>query len=90
MNPKQQKIESRGVRYATILVNGILFLINFLLFFFVWTRLFPQVEGLWRLLPCWLLAYLVTWVLVYLTNGIARLYVTLAFLGLLTFVLLYR
>lgn len=37
--------ESKALRYVTILINGLLFLIDFLLVYFVWFRLLPPIGG---------------------------------------------
>jgi len=70
--------------------NALLFLTNFFLIYFIWVVAIPGVTGASRLLPCWLLAFVLTWVMVRLTRVTARLFLTLAFMGLLLFVLLSR
>jgi hypothetical protein len=70
--------------------NALLFLTNFFLIYFIWVVAAPGVTGASRLFPCWLLAFVMTWVMVRLTRVTARLLLTLAFIGLLFFVLLSR
>ncbi len=67
-------------------LNVLLFFSIFLLLYFLWVLSFPGVSGLSRLIPCWVLAYGFTWIVVYLTRGTARLLVTLTFLALVIFV----
>jgi len=86
--PKKPKAqEQRILNWGT---NALLFLTNFFLMYFIWVVAVPAVTGLGRLLSCWLLAFVMTWVMVRLTRVTARLFLTLAFMALLFFVLLSR
>jgi hypothetical protein len=82
--------KSKNQRILNWGTNALLFLTNFFLMYFIWVVLAPGVTGIARLFPCWLLAFGMTWVMVRLTKITARLFLTLAFLGLLFFVLLSR
>jgi hypothetical protein len=70
------------------LVNLLLLLINFFLCYFLWVVALPQVVGLVRILSSWVVAYLLTVLIVYATRPRPRLAVTLLFIALLLFVLL--
>lgn len=69
-------------------INALLFITNFFLMYFIWVVLAPGVTGFSRLIPCWFAAFVMTWIIVRLTRVTARLFLTLAFMGLLIFVLL--
>jgi len=79
--------DQRTLNWGT---NALLFLTNFFLLYFIWVVAAPNVTGISRLFPCWLLAFVMTWVMVRLTRVTTRLFLTLAFMGLLFFVLLSR
>lgn len=84
-NPKDP--DQRILNWGT---NALLFLTNFFLMYFIWVVAAPGITGLARLFPCWLLAFVMTWIIARLTRVTARIFLTLAFMGLLFFVLLSR
>ena len=87
---KNVKFQLKDHRFLSLAVNGTLFFINFLFFYFIWVVVFPASQGKSRLIPCWVLGYLFTWLLVRYTRGLDRILITLSFAGLLAFVLLSR
>jgi len=74
-----------------ICLSAILFIVNFLLFYFVFISAFKEeLTGLVRLGFCWLGAYALTWICSYLAKGKARLLLTLVFIGILFVVFMFR
>lgn len=91
--PTKKHARSRKTAEPRILnwgTNALLFLANFFLMYFIWVVAAPGVTGVWRLFPCWLLAFVMTWIIVRMTRVAARLILTLALVGLLLFVLLSK
>jgi len=70
-------------RFVGVFLNAILFICNFLLFYFVWLYAFPDITGLLRVALCWVGAYVMTWIMSFLAKGVARLVLVVAFLGIL-------
>lgn len=72
-------------------LSAVLFVTNFLLFYFICTIAFKdEFSGLVRLVFCWLGSYGLTWMCSYLTAGKARLVLTLLFVGILVIVFMFR
>lgn len=91
-NPKKQAekpkfMDRRGIN---LVISAVLFLTNFLLMYFIFQRTFPDIVGISRVLMVWVGAYAMTWVMSYVTRGLARLVLSLTLLGVLYAVLLYR
>jgi len=84
---KKKQQEHRLLGWGT---NALLFLVNFLLMYSIWAMAAPGVAGLARLFPCWLVAFVLTWIIACMTGITVRLLLTLAFMGLLIFVSLPR
>ena len=80
-------LERREVR---IFLNAILFIINFLLIYFLWLKVFPGMTGITRLIACWIGAYAFTWSITYVFKGPGRLVLALLFLGVLYAVFRYN
>lgn len=77
-------------RDVTIILSAVLFITNFLLFYFIWLYAFPGITGILRLIFCWIGAYAFTWLMTYMTRGLARLVLTLIMLGVQYLVFYYR
>jgi hypothetical protein len=77
-------------RAVGILLNAVLFVTNFLLFYFIWLYAFPDITGLVRVGLCWVGAYVLTWIMASLAKGVTRLALAAAFLGILYFVFKYQ
>jgi hypothetical protein len=77
-------------RAVSIILNAVLFISNFLLFYFIWLYSFPDITGLARVGLCWAGAYALTWVMASQTRGAARLALVTVFLGILYVVFRYR
>lgn len=77
--------EPRLLNWGT---NALLFMVNFFLLYFIWVAAAPGVTGLFRLFSSWLAAFALTWIIARQTRATARIFLTLAFMGLLIFVLL--
>lgn len=77
-------------RYVAIFLNGILFVTNFLLFYFIWLYAFADITGLLRLVFCWAGAYSLTWIMSLMAKGAARLALVGVFLGILYFILMQK
>jgi hypothetical protein len=93
MKKPHQQAESSGIlerRPVGIFLNGVLFVCNFLLFYFIWLYSFPDITGLLRVVLCWVGAYVLTWVMALLAKGAARLVLAAVFLGILYVVFMYR
>jgi len=87
---KSPSFQLKNHRFFALAVNGTLFFVNFLFFYFIWVVVFPASQGMSRVVTCWILGYLFTWLVVHFTKGLDRILVTLCFAGLLAFVLLSR
>ena len=68
-NSKKSILERRDV---TIILSAVLFVINFMLFYFIWLYAFPDMTGIVRVVFCWVGAYAFTWLMTYVTKGVAR------------------
>lgn len=77
-------------RDVAILLSAVLFVINFLLFYFIGLYAFPEMTGIARVVLYWVGAYSLTWVMTYLTKGVSRLILTLVMLGVHYVVFHYR
>jgi len=77
-------------RPVGVFLNAILFISNFLLFYFIWLYAFPDITGILRVVLCWVGAYVLTWVMAYLAKGAARLALVAVFLGILYIVFKYQ
>lgn len=77
-------------RDVVILLSGVLFIINFMLFYFIWIYAFPEMTGFKRLLFCWVGAYAFTWFINRMTKGLERLILTLILLVVQYLVFHYR
>lgn len=82
------KISDR--RDVAIILSAVLFVINFLCFYFIWSLVFPEITGILRIIFCWVGAYALTWVMTYLTRGVARLVLTLIMLAVQYVIFHYR
>jgi hypothetical protein len=69
------KISER--RDVAIILAGVLFVINFLCIYFIWSSIFPEITGILRLVLCWIGAYSMTWFMTYVTKGVSRLVLTI-------------
>ncbi|PLX81735.1 MAG: hypothetical protein C0617_16115 [Desulfuromonas sp.] len=79
----------QGRPWAAWALNVVLYLINFLLIAFIWARSTPREGGVVRLAICWIIAYILTRVIVHSTKVPMRALMTVALGGLLGFVLLF-
>jgi hypothetical protein len=77
-------------RPVAIFLNAVLFVCNFLLFYFIWLYAFPDITGLIRVALCWGGAYVLTWIMASLAKGGARLALTVVFLGIVYVVFKYQ
>lgn len=77
-------------RDVTIILSAILFIINFLLFYFIWLYAFPEMTGIVRIIFCWVGAYAFTWLMTYMTKGVWRLVLTLIMLAVQFVVFHYK
>lgn len=77
-------------RAIGIFLSALLFGTNFLLFYFIWQHAFPGITGIVRVGMCWVGAYAFTWMMTYVTKGIARLALALILMAVLFFVLNYK
>ena len=84
---KKNVFERRDV---TIILSAVLFVINFMFFWFIWQYAFPGITGIARLLLCWVGAYAFTWLMNYMTKGVWRLILTLFMLGVHYLIFHYR
>lgn len=84
---KKNILERRDV---VMIMSAVLFVINFMFFYFIWLYAFPGITGIMRLLLCWVGAYAFTWLMNYMTKGIWRLILTLIMLGVQYMVFYYR
>ena len=64
-------------RDVTMILSAVLFVINFMFFWFIWNYAFPGITGIARLLLCWVGAYALTWLMNYMTKGVWRLFLVL-------------
>lgn len=96
MRPMQKTIKTtRETGFAerrdvAIILSAVLFVINFLCFYFIWIAVFPEITGIARMVICWIGAYALTWVMTYTTKGVARLILTLIMLAVQYVVFHYR
>jgi hypothetical protein len=77
-------------RDVSLILSAVLFVINFLLFYFIWLYAFPDMTGIIRVVLCWGGAYAMTWLMTCMTKGLARLILTLIMLGVQYLVFHYR
>lgn len=84
---KKSVLERRDV---VIIMSAVLFVINFMCFYFIWLYAFPGMTGIMRLIFCWVGAYVFTWFMNYMTKGAARLVLTLIMLGVQYLVFHYK
>lgn len=77
-------------RDVAILLSAVLFVINFLLFYFIWLYVFPDLTGMTRMAVCWVGAYAMTWAMTHFAKGLTRLILTLLMLGVQYLVFHYR
>ena len=92
---KKTKDKTQGTpvlerRDVTIILSAVLFVINFMLFYFIWLYAFPDTKGILRVVLCWGGAYAMTWLMTCMTKGLARLILTLIMLGVQYLVFHYR
>jgi len=93
MKNPHQPAENRSFleqRAVGVFLSAVLFVCNFLLFYFIWLHSFPDITGLLRVGLCWVGAYALTWVMASLAKGGARLALAAAFLVILYVVFRYR
>lgn len=84
---KKSVFERRDV---TIILSAVLFVINFLFFYFIWLYAFPGITGIVRVLLCWVGAYAFTWLMTYMTKGIWRLLLVVFMMGVQYLVFHYK
>jgi hypothetical protein len=77
-------------RDVAIILAGVLFVINFLCIYFIWSSIFPEITGILRLVLCWIGAYAMTWFMTYVTKGVSRLILTLIMLAVQYVIFHYR
>lgn len=77
-------------REVRIFLNAVLFIINFLLIYFLWLKVFPGMTGVPRLIACWVGAYAFTWTTTLVFRGPGRLVLSLLLLGVLYVVFSYQ
>lgn len=77
-------------RDVTIILSAVLFVINFLFFYFIWLYAFPTIIGIMRVLFCWVGAYAFTWLMNYMTKGVWRLILVLIMMGVQYLVFHYK
>lgn len=77
-------------RDVTLILSAVLFVINFMFFYFIWLYAFPAITGILRLLLCWVGAYAFTWLMNYMTKGVWRLILTLIMLAVQYMVFYYK
>ncbi|MBL0226881.1 MAG: hypothetical protein IPQ16_15345 [Geobacteraceae bacterium] len=77
-------------RDVAIILAGVLFVINFLCIYFIWSFIFPEITGILRLVLCWIGAYSMTWFMTYVTKGVSRLILTLIMLAVQYVIFHYR
>ncbi len=85
-----QNLKIAERRDVAIILSVVLFVINFLLFYFIWISAFPEMTGILRVVLCWIGAYALTLVMTYMTKGVARLILTLVMMGVQYMVFHYR
>ena len=68
-------------RDVAIILSAVLFVINFLCIYFIWSSIFAEITGILRLVVCWIGAYAMTWFMTYVTKGVSRLILTLIMLA---------
>lgn len=93
MQTKQETTGTKNVferRDVTIILSAVLFVINFLFFYFIWLYAFPSITGIMRIIFCWIGAYAFTWFMNYMTKGIWRLFLVLFMMGVQYLVFHYR
>lgn len=84
---KKSAFERRDV---TIILSAVLFIINFLFFYFIWLYAFPGITGIMRIVFCWIGAYAFTWLMTSMTKGVWRLILTLIMMGVQYLVFHYK
>ena len=84
---KKSVFERRDV---TIILSAVLFVINFLFFYFIWLYAFPSITGIMRVVFCWVGAYAFTWLMNYMTKGVWRLILVLIMMGVQYLVFHYK
>lgn len=84
---KKSVFERRDV---TIILSAVLFVINFLFFYFIWIYAFPGITGIMRVILCWVGAYTFTWLINYMTKGIWRLIMVVIMMGVQYMVFHYK
>lgn len=77
-------------RDVTIILSAVLFVINFLFFYFIWLYAFPAITGIMRIVFCWVGAYAFTWLMNYMTKGVWRLILVLIMMGVQYLVFHYK
>lgn len=77
-------------RDVSIILSAVLFIINFLLFYFIWLYAFPEMTGIMRIVFCWGGAYALTWLMTYMTKGVSRLILTLIMIAVQFLVFHYK
>lgn len=77
-------------RYVTIILSAVLFVINFLFFYFLFIFILPEMTGIIRAVLCWVGAYALTWIMTYLFKGVSRFVLTLIMIALQCVIFLYR
>lgn len=93
MEPTTEATKKPGIlerRDVSIILSAVLFVINFLFFYFIWVYTFPDIKGLMRIALCWVGAYALTWVMTYVTKGVSRLILTIIMIGVQYLVFHYR
>jgi len=93
MQTKKETAGNKSVferRDVTIILSAVLFIINFMFFWFIWQYAFPGITGIARLLLCWVGAYTFTWFMNYMTKGVWRLILTLFMLGVHYLIFYYK
>ena len=88
--PKKQEesqkfMDRRGIN---IVISAVLFITNFLLMYFICLKAFPDITGIPRMLFSWVGAYAMTWFMSCFTRGVARLILSLIFIGVLYIVMM--
>ncbi len=85
--PGPKILERRDV---ALILNAVLFVINYLCFYFIWMMVIPELTGILRLVVCWVGAYSLTWVMTYATKGMSRLVLTVIMIAVQYVIFHYR
>ena len=88
--PKQVQPGIAERRDVAIILSAVLFVINFLCFYFIWIAVFPEITGIVRMVICWIGAYALTWVMTYVTKGVSRVILTLIMLAVQYMIFQYK